>query len=398
MKPYFSLLLLFCSCGFTLYAEEGKKKLERPQEIHGTLRASLLHEAIRDGRLDQVERVLLLHANPNVRSRDNETTIELAIKQQSAGGRGLDMLKFLIKAGADVNALSSTGETPLSLALKEGQTDTAQYLIDHKANLSKPDKDGDTPIFSAISSNDRDIFKYLLDERAGIDVPNAKGDTALHWALRNQRPDMAMELILANVNLTARNADRSTAVNQAAAKDYFNVVAVLVRRGVPVNLRAGEELNTPMHYAAANADLDMVQFLLDNHANISVQNAKGDTPLHLAAGNPNANVDLIEYMVTHGSVVDTPNSEGSTSLHEAAKVASGGVIDMLIEHGGNSSKRDKQGRTPLYIAGLYRNLAAAKALIERKAPVNDSRPPLEGAIKGGDEDVIKLLIENGAKA
>jgi ankyrin repeat protein len=396
MKRYFLPICLLMIPG--VYADPPEQKhLLRPQEIHGPLRASLIHEAIKNGRLDQVQRVLMLHANPNERSRDNETTLELAIKQQAAGGLGYQMVQVLVKDGANVNAFTSEGKTPLTLAIELNAPEIAKFLIDNNANIDLPDKNGNTPIHWAIERNNEAFFKYFLEQHAALNEANKRGDAPLHWALRFNRPEMAMQLVLANVNLTERNADRTTALHQAADKNFFNVVAVLVRRKVPINLRAGEDLDTPLHLASKNGDYDVVRFLIDNGADINIQNARGETPLFRAVGNENTRLDVVEYMVTHGAVVDTADKNGSTSLHEAAKVASGSTIDVLVKHGGNVEKRDRLGRTPLYIAGLYRNLQAAKALVERHADVNASKKPLEGAIKGGDEDVIRFLIEKGAK-
>ena len=91
---------------------------QRHPQFHPILRASLLIEAVKEGRLDQVIRALRLGINPNQRSREGETAIEVAITNSYKGGKGLEILRYLIRDGADVNAMTSQGKH-LSIQLSE---------------------------------------------------------------------------------------------------------------------------------------------------------------------------------------------------------------------------------------------------------------------------------------
>lgn len=45
------------------------------------------------------------------------------------------MVKFLVSYGADVNETSSTGQTPLHLAVLSGNTIVSEFLLEKGANL-----------------------------------------------------------------------------------------------------------------------------------------------------------------------------------------------------------------------------------------------------------------------
>lgn len=53
-----------------------------------------------------------------------------------AGAGHLDVVKTLVKAGADVNHSTETGSTPLRAACFDGYLDVAEYLVDRSADIS----------------------------------------------------------------------------------------------------------------------------------------------------------------------------------------------------------------------------------------------------------------------
>lgn len=48
----------------------------------------------------------------------------------------LNVIKLLVKHGADVNYRTDTDSTPLRAACFDGRLDIVQYLVNHKANVN----------------------------------------------------------------------------------------------------------------------------------------------------------------------------------------------------------------------------------------------------------------------
>ena len=236
-------------------------RIQAPQHQVANLRASLLHDAIKQRRLDQLQRVLKLGLDVNRRSRENQTTVELTLQMLQQTGWGLDALSILLDAGANPNARTSEGDTPLTYALRYGLEEAAVRLINAKADLSAQDSKGNTPIHYAIERNIPRLFRFLLSERAGINTPNDLGDRPIHLAIKNNEPNAALKLILRGVNPTASDSEGMTPLNLAASKGYFNVVATLIDRGASPNQRSGPHGDTPLHIAARNGYLEMVYHL-----------------------------------------------------------------------------------------------------------------------------------------
>lgn len=395
------LITCYLLCWTVAYGAENKPEekqaVDRHFKVPKHVRVSLLHDAIRQGRLDQVQRAIGLGIDPNQRGRNNETAIELAIQRASPSSKGFKMLQYLIKDGADINALSSTGDTPLIQAIKGDYIEVVQLLVAHGVKLNAPSANGDTPLMVAIQKGNEDIFDFLVRKKAALNVANKEGDTPLHWALKNSNPEMAMELLLAGVDPTPRNGEGFTPMHQAAAKGYFNVIAVLIQRGVAVDVPDSEGSNTALHLAAGDSDLDSVIFLVSSGAAVNARNAKGETPLLLAMKNSHSRPELVEFLAKHGAEIDYIDNGGETALHEAARVGNAAAVEALIRHGATIDVVDGNHQTPLYEAARYNHLDVVKVLLEHHAYINTSPSALQGAIEGGDQDIIHLIIKKGGQ-
>jgi ankyrin repeat protein len=109
--------------------------------------ATALMRAAFSGDVELVK-VLLAHgADPNIASRDNETTLMAAcgtgfIPGYSRGrtpAERLETVKLLVEIGQDVNAADDYGITPLMVAANIGDVPIIQYLIDKGADLAAYD-------------------------------------------------------------------------------------------------------------------------------------------------------------------------------------------------------------------------------------------------------------------
>jgi len=96
---------------------------------------------------------------------------------------------------------------------------------------------------------------------------------------------------------------------------------------------------TPLHRAAENSNVDVLQYLVAQGANVNVKNLPGETPLHVAAGR-NSNVDVLRYLVAQGANVNVKNLADQTPLHLAARSNSIDVLKYLISQGADVNARD----------------------------------------------------------
>ena len=121
-----------------------------------------IHEAAAKGDLADVKRHLQKGADVNIKD-DNDWTPLL----YSAFYGKKDVVVFLIKQGADVNAASRiTGWTPLHVAADKGHLEVVKILVSAGANVNAKDTVGMTPIRSAIGDGHKDVIEFLKQNGA----------------------------------------------------------------------------------------------------------------------------------------------------------------------------------------------------------------------------------------
>jgi len=105
-------------------------------------------------------RLLLEHgADPNAQQKNGTTALMLAAglgrgtgaftKDYATEAELLESVKVLIAAGADVNAVDDSGETPLHFGA-QASDDIVKYLAERGAKLNVKDKKGRTPVEMAL--------------------------------------------------------------------------------------------------------------------------------------------------------------------------------------------------------------------------------------------------------
>ena len=75
-----------------------------------------------------------------------------------------NVAEFLVKAGADVNAVNQNGHwgtTPLQAAAHANQTKIAQLLLDNGAHAKAKDMEGRTPMFHTTFHKAKAVAKLL---------------------------------------------------------------------------------------------------------------------------------------------------------------------------------------------------------------------------------------------
>ncbi|PBB32458.1 MULTISPECIES: ankyrin repeat domain-containing protein [unclassified Mesorhizobium] len=91
-----------------------------------------LMPALAKRRIDLINLLLDGGANPNSK-RSRENAIHIAVNLGC-----IDCVKALVEAGADVNAKTKDGKTPIHLAKRKGQREIADYLMSHGVVLPTP--------------------------------------------------------------------------------------------------------------------------------------------------------------------------------------------------------------------------------------------------------------------
>lgn len=236
----------------------------------------------------------------------------------------------LIASGADVNARSQAGLTPLMCAVSDPRK--VALLLDHGADLNARTASGATALYVAsVYSGALESLKLLLARGADVSAATKTGASPLHAAV--QTGDLAKATLLLD-----RGADVNAAIKPAGI--------------------------APLHLAAFVNDADMARLLLKRGANAEARIVPfgSTTPLIEAAFAGNTNV--LRALIEGGADVNAKDDEGRTALMYAVWRDPGyaDAAEALVKAGANAGARMPDGTTALSLAEQSTNARFAALL------------------------------------
>ncbi|KAH3846028.1 hypothetical protein DPMN_088324, partial [Dreissena polymorpha] len=218
------------------------------------------------------------------------------------------------------------------------------------------------------------------------------GESLLHMASREDQFDIVRTLLSSGADPTVRNVDGKFAFEisasdktcsvyresllQAASQSNITQVEQLHNSGVGVNfIDTAESANTPLHWAASFAEVQMVQCLCALGANVHAVNTVGCTPLHEAVSR--GNHDIVHCLLQYGSDPALQISKGKFAGMTCYEMAEGKpeVLDVLNNPPAQLEIKPKQEDTlsPLTVCKPKLSLPNGSAL---KSTDNDISPQL----------------------
>ncbi|KAK4182741.1 ankyrin repeat-containing domain protein [Podospora australis] len=228
-----------------------------------------------------------------------------------------------------------------------------------------------------------DVVEVLLEHHSGADVILRRGKTG------------------------------STALHQAAKHGHLSVLKYFLETaGAVGNVEAVDgDGGTVLAVAVWNGRAKVVEYLLKTaHAAVNVRDSNGLTPLHFACWvgtTQNHSVETVELLIEAGAdIEDRAPEDGSTAIFFAAKADMGEIIRILVDkHGSNLPARDRNDKTPLYVAAESDCRDAARELLRghvgdtsildaRCGP--DRMTPLAVAVSKNFEGMVRVLLDHDA--
>ncbi|MCH7574477.1 MAG: ankyrin repeat domain-containing protein [Candidatus Marinimicrobia bacterium] len=100
--------------------------------------------------------------------------------------------------------------------------------------------------------------------------------------------------------------------------------------------------------AAREPDMDDAEDLIEDGANVNVQDEQGDTPLHYAADF--GHVELAQLFILSGAELNQVNELGITPLFRAAVADHVAIAEMLLSNGADIDLASNSGDSPLAAA------------------------------------------------
>jgi len=155
-------------------------------------------------------------------------TIEGAPPLWCAAAAGhLDIVKLLVKSGANVNSTTKTNSTPLRAACFDGHFEIVKYLVEHNADIEVANRHGHTCLMIACYKGHFKIAKYLIDIGADVNRKSVKGNTALHDCAESGSLDIMRLLITSGARIDV-DAYGMTPLLAASVTGHLHIVEHLI--------------------------------------------------------------------------------------------------------------------------------------------------------------------------
>ena len=118
-------------------------------------------------------------------------------------------VKLLVGQGAEINLTGTFGNTDgvtaLAIAAWCNRLDIVRYLVEHGADVDHADAGGGTPLIDAVSQGHLEVARYLLEQGADSDTDDDDGWTSLHYAAFYDHLEIAKLLMVYGADLNTMN-------------------------------------------------------------------------------------------------------------------------------------------------------------------------------------------------
>jgi len=326
-----TLFYLACSKGLTSIVQRMLKcgaKVNASKDERSPLNAACKNE-----NPGTVELLLSEGADPNVPEEiGNKCAFALHI---AAAGNSDELVNLLLKHGANVNIMDTSGDTALHHAIYRGPYMSRNYTYSF-------------PVCTTMHMNRQKVVDALLCAGADVNVSNSSGATSLFLAVKKGLLDIVSSMLLHGGNPSVPARDKYF-LCLACNTQNVKLVEMLLKAGADPNLTtvdtdgsssSNSDSNSedtrcelPLCTAVKEANHELTELLLNGGAKVNVLNLEGKSVLHLALENLN---------VWHGN-----------RLVWEAQYVTPKMVKLLLERGADANQLMPDNRSLLSLLIRY---------------------------------------------
>ncbi|CAH1183646.1 unnamed protein product [Phaedon cochleariae] len=341
--------------------------LESPERDLGRLDRhgqSVLHYAVNSGSVEMVECVVAALGDGSAVNQ-NDACCFSPLHMAAAKGDG-EMVRWLLKRGANVKAIGGRHrQSALHVATRGTRLDVIRILVEAGADINAVDIEERSVLTSAVRQGCDEIVRYLIQKGARVNHEEPGSVTALRLAV------WANSLPVAKVLLEggARIIHSHHLVHTAVSNNNLEMVKMLVDSCAMLNTR-DDQGYTPLMLSCSRKNISIARYLLAHGADANVtSHIDGKTALHVCVQDvreTKSAQQLIELLVGYGADMNASSYQGNVLFYSII-LENRSAAATLVQHGADVNLRDERA----YVD----NLSLAK--------------------RHGDLDLVRLLVFGG---
>lgn len=197
--------------------------------------------------------------------------------------RALAVVLLASAGAAQLFGGSEGGDSALVTAARGHDLTAVREILGQKPDVNARSSDGSTALLWLTHWNDLETANLLLTAGADANAANDFRMTPLAQACINANAGLVHALLKAGANPNMPVATGETPLLTCARAGSADAVKMLVEFGAQVNAKEPKEDQTALMWAAAERHPDVVQALIDAHADLTAHSKQGFSAIHFAA-------------------------------------------------------------------------------------------------------------------
>ncbi len=179
--------------------------------------------------IEKTNLLLKYKADVNSKTTDGNTAFLAAC----VGNNQSEMIKLLLKHGADPNLVNNKKATSLMRVAIYGDTVTARILLDRGVDINAKNNDDETALVVAIRSDNKEMMYWLLKNGADANIKDRYKATPLSYAVIISDMDMVNTLLPVTRGIDEQDIDGMTILMWAVYSEYDNpgIIKALLDNG-----------------------------------------------------------------------------------------------------------------------------------------------------------------------
>ncbi len=267
-----------------------------------------------------------------------------------------EYIPFIFSGALDYN---------LMIAASKGYTSEIERLINKGADVDAETNEGATPLIFAVGNNKTDAVRTLLQYNPTIDQVTRNSETPLLIAVKNGNLEISEILIRAGADIRYTDRHGATALHYASLDNYLSLADMLLYYDAPINTQSVEGI-TPLMAAVRAGNVDIADLLMQRGANVEIKDNEGYTPFLMASFY--GDTLMMDILHKKGANIYAVNNNRQDALSLTIISGQESAVNFLFSLGYEWQKKGKNVVDPYAVASKYQEKDILSILKSNNVP------------------------------